>query len=334
MEDASQFESFTAKAGEVAFVTFMVFISVIGALANITVIVSIFANHNLRTKTNYVVLSLAVSDFFVATVAIPLRLLEELNTSNGTLVPCNVVLAFTILFDGISRLNIVLISFDRFMAVKYPFSYDRHASKRSISIAITVFWTAMGLFAIGLLSGLGVRNDEEENVKADFISRKKSRICLLSSTLSEAAVVTFTIGFCSIPVLIVVPINCYLVKTSYWHIKKIQDLHESVEANYNVDRSDMNTRNLSQELTLRHRKRAKMVAVLVCFFVVLVAPITIIDVIETFCDQSVPPYLSKSAVCLIYLNTSVNMFVYAAFNKEFRDAFYRILKVFLNRCSR
>lgn len=329
--------SFTTQTGKVAFVTFMVFISVIGALANITVILSIFANRDLRTKTNYVVLSLAVSDFFVATVAIPLRLLEELSTSKSALVPCNVVLAFTIWFDGVSRLNIVLMSLDRFMAVKYPFSYDKHASKRAISIAIAVFWTTMGTFAICLLSGFGVRDEEEaENVelKADFISRERSHICILSSTLSEAAVITFTIGFCSVPVLIVVPISCYLIKTSHWHIRKIQDLHQSVQANYDLDPPDMNTRNQSQELVLRHRKRAKMVAVLVCFYVVLVAPITIIDVIETFGDLSAPPYLSKSAVCLIYLNTAVNMFVYAALNREFRDAFHRILKVFVNRCSR
>ena len=334
MENATTVSQPT-PTGKIAFVTFMVFISVIGALANFTVILSIFANRNLRTKTNYVVLSLAVSDFFVSTVAIPLRLLEELSSSKSTLVPCNVVLAFTIWFDGVSRLSIVLMSLDRFMAVKYPFSYDNYASKRAISIAIVVFWTTMGTFAICLLSGLGVRNEEEaENVEADFISRKRSHICFLSSTLSEAAVVTFTIGFCSVPVLIVVPISCYLVQTSYWHIRKIQDLHESVQANYNLGQTDMNTRNQSQELVLRHRKRAKMVAVLVCVFVVLVAPITIIDVIETFADLSVPSYLSKSAVCLIYLNTAANMFVYAALNREFRDAFYRILKVFVIRCSR
>ena len=327
MTNASQSESFTEQVGSVMFVTFMTFVSVAGALTNFVVIFSIFLDQNLRTRTNYVVFSLAVSDFFVATVAIPLRLLEELNTSKNTTVPCNVVLALTIVFDGVSRLNIVLISIDRFVAVRFPFSYTiKYTSRKFVLIAIAVCWTMMWTFSICILNGVGLRSKDGENVEE--LSREKSKICLLSSTLSEAAVMTFTIGFCTVPMLVVVPIYFYLVKKSHWHMKKIQDLHRGVEANFNSDGSDFNARKQRQELALRQGKRTKMVAVLVCLFLFLVAPITIIDVIETLGNKFVPSYLSKSAVCLIYLSTVVNMFVYAAFNREFRDAFLRIFTAF------
>ena len=76
-----------------------------------------------------------------------------------------------------------------------------------------------------------------------------------------------------------------------------------------------------------------MVAVLVCLFLILVAPITTIDVIETLGNLSVPPYLSKTAVCLIYLNTAVNVFVYATFNGAFREAFKFVqFKEFIDQC--
>lgn len=191
----------------------------------------------------------------------------------------------------------------------------------------------MGVFAISLLSGLGLHKEQEKDESMEELATKTSNICLLSTTLSEAAVMAFTIGFCLIPILIVVLINFYLVKKSHWHIQKIHDLQRSVEVNYNLDGSDAgstgdNTRKQSQELALRQRKRAKMVAVLVCLFLVLVAPITIIDVIETLGNLSVPPYLSKTAVCLIYLNSALNVFVYAAFNSAFREAFNRIFVQF------
>ena len=93
-----------------------------GALTNAMVIFSIFTNQNLRTRTNYIVRSLAVPELFVATVAIPLRLL-------GILVSCNVVVAFTILFDGLSRLNIVRLTFERFIVVRFPYWYERNATK-------------------------------------------------------------------------------------------------------------------------------------------------------------------------------------------------------------
>ena len=79
-----------------------------------------------------------------------------------------------------------------------------------------------------------------------------------------------------------------------------------------------------------------MVAVLVGLFLILVAPITIIDLIETVGKVSVSPHLSTTAVCMIYLNAALNMFVYAAFNTAFREAFHRIFvqsRTFIDRHS-
>lgn len=311
MSDVSQGDAlFVDQVGTTVFIAFMACISLTGALTNAMVIFSIFTNQNLRTRTNYIVLSLAVSDFFVASLAIPLRLL-------GTLVSCNVVVAFTILFDGLSRLNIVLLTFERFIAVRFPYWHERNASKKHVLIAITVCWTVMGTFAIFLLSGVGIRHEKDENNEELVV--KSSTICLLSTTLSEAAVITFTIAFCSIPLLVVVPINCYLIKVSYRQMRTIRDLHMSVESN--LDQS--NGTRVQRDFTLG-QKRIKMVAAVVGLFVILVAPITIIDLIETLGKVSVPHYLSTTAVCMIYLNAALNMFVYAAFNTAFRETFRRI----------
>ena len=311
---------FADQVGTTVFIAFMACISLTGALTNALVIFSIFTNQNLRTRTNYIVLSLAISDFFVATVAIPLRLL-------GTLVSCNVIVAFTILFDGLSRLNIVLLTFERFIAVRFPYWYEKNASKKQVLTAIAVCWTVMGTFAIFLISGVGIRHENNEELVV-----KSSTICLLSNTLSEAVVITFTIAFCSFPLLVVVPINCYLIKVSYRQMRTIRDLHMSVEAN--LDQS--NGTRVQRDFTLGQKRIVKMVAVLVCLFVILVAPITIIDLIETLGKVSVSPYLSTSAVCMIYLNAALNMFVYAAFNTTFREAFQRIfvqIRMFIVRHS-
>ena len=324
MSEESQGDAlFVDQVGTTVFIAFMACISLAGALTNALVIFSIFTNQNLRTRTNYIVLSLAVSDFFVATVAIPLRLL-------GTLVSCNVVVAFTILFDGLSRLNIVLLTFERFIAVRFPYWYERNATKKQVLTAIAICWIVMGTFAIFLMSGVGIRHEKDENNEKLVV--KSSTICLLSTTLSEAAVITFTIAFCSIPLLVVLPINCYLIKISYRQMRTIRDLHMSVDAN--LDQS--NGTQIQRDFTLGQKRIVKMVAVLVCLFLILVAPITIIDLVETLGKFSVSPYLSSSAVCMIYLNAALNMFVYAAFNSTFREAFQRIfvqIRTFIDRHS-
>ena len=316
--------SFVDQGGTAVFIAFMACISLTGALTNAIVIFSIFTNHNLRTRTNYIVFSLAVSDFFVASVAIPLRLL-------GDLVSCNVVVALTILFDGLSRLNIMLLTFERFIAVRFPYWHERNASKRTILIAVAVSWAVMATFAISLISGVGIRHEKDEN--NEELAAKSSTICLLSTTLSQAAVLTFTIAFCLIPILVVVPANCYLIKVSYRQMRTIHNLNMSVEAN-SVDQS--NDTRAKRDFTLAQKKLVKMVAVLVCLFLILVAPITVIDLIETVGKVSVSSYLSTTAVCMIYLNVALNMFVYAAFNTAFREAFHRIfvqIGTFLDRHS-
>ena len=299
MSNTSHVSPVAITVENAVFVTFMLLISLTGALTNAVVIFSIFANQNLRTTTNYIVFNLATSDFFVATVAIPLRLLGELNSSKASLVPCNVVIAFTVLFDGLSRLNIVVLTCERFVAVRFPF----------------FCWVSLGIFSTSLLNGVGIQ--EKHDARNMELARDTSKICILSTTLSEAAVIIFTIVFCLIPILIVVPLNCYLIKVSYRQMKKIHDLLVSVEANLDEQQS---TRE-QNEFSVKQRKVARMVAVLVCLFVFLVAPITIIDLIETLGKVVVPYYLSKIAVCTIYLNAAVDMFVFAAFNKTFREAF-------------
>ena len=170
MSNESQYEvSFVDQGATAVFIAFMTCISLTGALTNAMVIFSIVTNKNLRTITNYIVLSLAVSDFFVATVAIPLRLL-------GDLLSCNVAVVFTILFDGLSRLNIVLLTFERFIAVRFPYWYERNASKTTILIAIAVCWSVMGTFAISLLSGVGIRYEKDED--NEKLEAKSSTICL------------------------------------------------------------------------------------------------------------------------------------------------------------
>ena len=335
MKDTNETENFTEQVGVVVFSTLMCCISITGSFTNIVVIFSILANENLRTKTNYIVLSLAISDFCSATVGIPVRLLQEHSTSSKSLVPCNVVLVPTILFDGVSRLSVMLISFDRFITVKCPFTYSKLLSKKVTVAVITSFWTIMIAFAVCLLSGVGLR-DHGAGERA-LVTSGKQHFCHLQSTLSKAAVMTFSLGLGVLPILIVIPLNFYLVKTSYSHFKKINDLQKNLEANYSLQGKDLNdTRKQSQlreKAAQFRRKRAKMVAVLVCLFLVLVAPITFIDAIETLTDLMVPSSVFKIALLLIYSNTAVNMVVYAAFNREFREAFIRIFVKLRNRCS-
>jgi len=77
-----------------------------------------------------------------------------------------------------------------------------------------------------------------------------------------------------------------------------------------------------------------MVITLVGLFVILVLPITIIDLMGVFGVSDVPPLVAKIAVCMIYTNATINVFVYAGFNGEFRRTFREIFRAVKARVVR
>ena len=80
-----------------------------------------------------------------------------------------------------------------------------------------------------------------------------------------------------------------------------------------------------------------MIAILIGVFILLVLPIVVIDVVEMWEQPSAPPIVVNIAICLIYANSGVNVFIYAGWNAEYRRNFHRILlslwKVITSPCS-
>lgn len=87
--------------------------SVLVSLTNAAIIVMIIFIKDLRTFTNYFVLSLAVSDLLTGAVLIPLNLIPY------TIV--NDVCTFNILISG--SMNLCAVTWDRYVAVNEPFQY-------------------------------------------------------------------------------------------------------------------------------------------------------------------------------------------------------------------
>lgn len=68
-----------------------------------------------------------------------------------------------------------------------------------------------------------------------------------------------------------------------------------------------------------------MIAVLLGVFIILVLPIILIDVVELWKAPFAPPAVVNVAICLIYANSGVNIFIYAGWNTEYRRTFRLVL---------
>lgn len=314
--------------------TFMALVTVVGTIGNLLVICAILRNQRLReTISNYFVFNLAVSDLLTVSVAIPLRLVEGFQPAS---IPCSAVIAVTVLFDGLSRLNIIFISVDRFVAVKFPFEYISYMTSVIATALVITGWVVMTAFAILPLVGVGAAPPE--------LLQQNHGLCFFSTNLSTAYLLIFLIGFCLLPVLLSSLINLFLLKASHRQMRviRVQFLTAEIPNNFTTSatnvkaleegnneptvNTDLQNTDCLRILQLRQRKVLRMVIVLVGLFFVFVLPITLIDLLGALGYSHVPPIVAKIAVCMIYTNAAINVFVYAGFNREFRKTFSQIIQ--------
>ncbi|XP_057556514.1 histamine H4 receptor isoform X1 [Hippopotamus amphibius kiboko] len=92
-------------------------------LGNAVVILAFVVDKNLRHRSNYFLLNLAISDFFVGVISIPLYIPHRLFDWKFEDSICTFWLTIDYLLCTASVYNIVLISFDRYQSVSNAVSY-------------------------------------------------------------------------------------------------------------------------------------------------------------------------------------------------------------------
>lgn len=137
------------------FLGLMVLATIIG---NVFVIAAILLEKNLQNVANYLILSLAVADLMVATLVMPISILNEVTKAwflqNEV---CDMWITFDMLCCTASILHLVAISVDRYWAVT-NIDYVRNRSAKTILIMIAIAWL-VGL-CIAMPRLLGWRNPE------------------------------------------------------------------------------------------------------------------------------------------------------------------------------
>ncbi len=107
-----------------------------GVILNLLVMITIFSRNRLRTIPNAFMVSLPVAEILLATVAIPLRLVERLNGCSYDITP--------VLYPCIgvaSIFSLCCVTLDRYMHIRYHLNYEKHMNKKR---------------AIGIVAGLWV----------------------------------------------------------------------------------------------------------------------------------------------------------------------------------
>ncbi|CAG2163032.1 unnamed protein product [Oppiella nova] len=181
----------------VASLGLMIVATVIG---NILVCLSVVLVRKLRHPSNYLLVSLAISDLCVAILVMPLALHYEL-TGTWNLSPgiCDLWVSFDVTCCTSSILNLCMISIDRYLAITKPLTYGvRRTAKRILSF-IGAVWVASVLISIPPLLVLG----NEHGVEGQAT-------CQVSQNIGYQLYATLSAFYIPLTVMIVVYYKIYL----------------------------------------------------------------------------------------------------------------------------
>ncbi|XP_043958158.1 D(5)-like dopamine receptor [Gambusia affinis] len=298
-------------------------------LGNTLVCAAVIKFRHLRSKvTNSFVVSLAVSDLFVAVLVMPWRAVSEVAGVWLFGRFCDTWVAFDIMCSTASILNLCIISMDRYWAISSPFRYERRMTRRFAFLMIGVAWTLSILISF-IPVQLGWH-------RAHNSSRAGPGDC--NASLNRTYAIASSLISFYIPVVIMVGTYTRIFRIAQTQIRRISSLEKAPEARAQTQRLSTSTHNESTLKTTfkRETKVLKTLSVIMGVFVFCWLPFFVLNCVVPFCNADQPgaaPCVGDTTFSIFvwfgWANSSLNPVIYA-FNADFRRAFSTILGC--NRC--
>ncbi|XP_073711535.1 trace amine-associated receptor 1-like [Misgurnus anguillicaudatus] len=274
--------------------------SIITIIGNLLVIITVIHFKQLHTPTNYLILSLAVSDLLVGGVVMPPSMLRSVETCwyLGDLF-CKIHSSLDVTLCTASILNLCIIALDRYYAICHPLQYHSKMSSLTTLVMIIICWTlsvALGFGMIFLeLNILGIEDFYYENIDCDGA-------CMVFQSKAGASV--FSLFCFYIPAFVMLCVYLKILHAAQKQVLAIQTVNSQLKT---------------------ERKATKTLAIIMGVFLTFWIPFFLCNIIDPFIGYSVPPLLFDLFLWVGYYNSTCNPIVYAFFYSWFRHAFKIIL---------
>ncbi|XP_064621819.1 5-hydroxytryptamine receptor 2B-like [Lineus longissimus] len=272
-------------------------------IGNLFVIISVIKFQRLQVPTNYLIMSLAVTDLgsglFIPSLVI-VEMKKELIQNNHL---CLAAYSTILMSAALSILTLAAIAFDRYTACVNPMEYIKIVSIKRTFIMIVSIWIISIALTWGMIHGL---HDPDDGLMM-------STHCSFSWIPQRALAVLLGIVFFPC---------CLFIFFCYFRIYLIARHHARAIAA--VERAV----HLSLHLKYLRKdtKYAKTLGIVIGGFLVLTLPFQIVMLMEVSSEMRVNDWIINYLILLAMVNNGINPWVYAFRNGEFRAAFRRLLE--------
>ena len=319
------------EVGVAIFLSVFILAVIIG---NMMVILSVALFREMRTLTNYLIVSLASADLLVAIIVLPISLHHEV-MKTWTLGPivCDLWISADVFCCTASILNIVVIAIDRYWLITKNVKYT-HNTKFSRSklcfIMIAIAWVIS--FVISISPLLGWRTGEE---KEDPLT------CMISQDIGYTVFSTVSAFYLPLGIILITYFKIFKVARKRARSRaKSRAVHPSTNShvmtetnntksattrNSRPSLSQLPTNNSTPSFRSRTRSSARTLGLIIGCFVFCWLPFFIIAVVMPFCKCELPPIVASISLWLGYSNSLLNPAIYAIWDKNFKRCFKRLL---------
>uniref|UniRef100_A0A3P8PWI3 G-protein coupled receptors family 1 profile domain-containing protein n=1 Tax=Astatotilapia calliptera TaxID=8154 RepID=A0A3P8PWI3_ASTCA len=270
-------------------------ISLITAALNLLVIISVSHFRKLHTPSNILLLSLAVSDFLVGLLLMPLEIFR--NTACWVLgdVMCSVYWYLTSNITCASIGNIVLISVDRYVAICDPLHYPTRITLAKVKLSVCLCWFFSIFYWSLYLKDILVEPGRYNSCYGECVLIINDIAGIVDLALSFIVPVT---------VIIVLYMRVFVVAVSQARAMRSHVTSVTLQCSLNqANKSEL--------------KAARTLGVLVVVFLACYCPFYCYSLV----DKNVVNDSSASFVVLVfYFNSCLNPLIYALFYPWFRKA--------------
>uniref|UniRef100_A0A182MGW2 G-protein coupled receptors family 1 profile domain-containing protein n=1 Tax=Anopheles culicifacies TaxID=139723 RepID=A0A182MGW2_9DIPT len=307
-------------------------------IGNVLVCVAVCLVRKLRRPSNYLLVSLAISDLCVALLVMPMALLYEvLEEWRFGEVFCDIWVAFDVLSCTASILNLCAISVDRYWAITKPLEYGVKRTPRRMIACIVLVWLAAACISLPPLLILG--NEHEIN------GQPACSVCQNFFYQIYA-----TLGSFYIPLAVMLFVYFQIFRAARRIVmeeKRAQKRLESAingatqvvtqekkppgmsgEKGLKVSTSSPQNKRLRFQLA-KERKASTTLGIIMSAFTICWLPFFILALVRPFMKDD-HRTLSSFFLWLGYANSLLNPIIYATLNRDFRKPFQEILYF---RCS-
>ncbi|XP_036438676.1 trace amine-associated receptor 13c-like [Colossoma macropomum] len=276
-------------------------VALLTVCGNLLVIISVCHFKQLHTPTNMLVLFLAVSDFLVGALVIPIALIWMIEScwifNRGF---CINFMLTSYFLTSTSIYNVALIAVDRYFALSNPFLYTKAVSVNTICIVVLCDWCI--LFSYDLAVHYFNRNFES------LVMCPGDCFLALDEVWSLVDLLFIFVFPCA--VIIILYILVFIIAKK--HATAIRELNARTQTSKKM------TDSMKSE-----RKAAKVLGIVVSVFLACLFPYFIYSLLGKVIEVEVQAF--QKVLILVYLNSTINPVIYALFYPWFRKCVKLVL---------